>query len=129
MSVEAARRAVQLDRGNPQAQLALSRALARTGDVRGALQAAQVAGELLPGDAAAREALADARWLADEDAAAFAEFRALANELEGADRDRVTEKGRRLYRQHAGWLGRLAAGMRPLFELAWRNGWLRVDGR
>ena len=34
MSVEAARRAVQLDRGNPQAQLALSRALARTGDIQ-----------------------------------------------------------------------------------------------
>ena len=126
MSVEAARRAVQLDRGNADAQLALSQALARTGDVRGALLAAQVAAELLPGDPATREALADARWLADEDVAAYAEFRALANELEGADRERVTEKARRLYRQHAGPIGRLVAGIRPLFDLAWRNGWLRI---
>jgi len=126
MGVEAARRAVKLDPANGNAQLALAQALARTGDARGAFQAATRATELLPGDAAAREALADAHWLADQDAAAFAEFRALADELRGTDRDRVVGKAQALYRQHARGLGTLVAGARPVFELAFTRGWLRV---
>jgi predicted Zn-dependent protease len=128
MGVEAARRAVRLAPGNGRAQLALSQALARTGDVRGALGAARAAVELLPGDPVAREALADATWLADDDAAAFAEFRALATELHGADRDRVLRKARTLYRQHAGWGGRLLAAIGPAFAFAFGRGWLRVPG-
>lgn len=126
MGVDAARRAVRLAPRNGRAQLALSHALARTGDARGAFQAATLATELLPGDAAAREALADAHWLADQDAAAFGEFRALAEELAGADRERVLAKARRLWRQHAGWAGRMLAAIDPLFRLAFRRGWLRI---
>jgi len=124
MGVAAARRAVRLDPLNGQAQLALAQGLARTGDARGAFQAAMRAVELLPGDPTAREALADAHWLADQDAAAFAEFRALADELGGADRDRIIDKARTLYRQNAGWVGRLLAGIAPLFEFAFVRGWL-----
>jgi len=126
MGVEAARRAVKLEPENGRAQLALAQALVRTGDARGAFQAATRATALLPGDIEAREALADAHWLADEDRAAFAEFRALADELDGADRSRVLAKAQALYRQHAGWLGRLVAGIGPAFELAFRRGWLHV---
>jgi predicted Zn-dependent protease len=127
MGVEAARRAVRLAPRNGRAQLALSQALARTGDARGAFSAASAAVELLPGDPAAREALADAHWLADDDAAAFAEYRALGVELEGAGRDRVRRKARTLYRQHAGWGGRLLAAVGPVFDLALDRGWLRID--
>ncbi len=127
MGVEAARRAVKLEPRNGRAQLALAQALTRTGDARGAFQAATLATELMPGDPQAREALADANYLAGEEAAAFDEFRALANELGGRDRDRVVAKARSLYRRRAGFLGRLAAGMGPVFGLAFRNGWLRVD--
>ena len=126
MGVEAARRAVKLDPHNGRAQLALAQALTRTGDARGAFQAAMRATELLPGDTTAREALADAHWLADEDGAAFAEFRALADDLRDADRRRVIAKARALYRQHAGWGGRLVAAIGPVFDLALRRGWLRV---
>jgi predicted Zn-dependent protease len=126
MGVDAARRAVRLDPSDGRAQLELARALVRTGDARGAVQAASTAAQLRPDDPTAREALADARWLADDDAAAFAEFRALADELQGADRDRVVGKARTLYRQHAGWLGRLVAGIGPLFELAFARGWLHA---
>jgi tetratricopeptide (TPR) repeat protein len=126
MGVEAARRAVRLAPRNGRAQLALAHALARTGDSRGALQAATLAGELLPGDQAAREALADAHWLADRDADAFGEFRALASELRGGGRDRVIRKARTLYRQHAGVGGRLLAAIGPLFRLAFDRGWLHV---
>ena len=126
MGVDAARRAVRLEPDNAAAQVALAQALARTGDARGAFQAATRATELLPGDPEAREALADAHWLADEDAAAFTEFRALANELAGPDRERVVAKARTLYRQHAGLFGRLVAGIGPAFALAFRRGWLRV---
>ena len=126
MGVAAARRAVRLDPRNGQAQLALAQGLARTGDARGAYQAAALAVELLPGDPMAREALADAHWLADQDAAAFAEFRALADELDGDERDRIIGKARTLYRQHAGWAGRLLARIGPLFELAFARGWLHV---
>lgn len=126
MGVDAARRAVRLDTSDGRAQLELARALVRTGDARGAVQAASTAAQLRPDDPTAREALADARWLADDDAAAFAEFRALADELHGLDRDRVVSKARTLYRQHAGWLGRLIAGIGPLFELAFARGWLHA---
>jgi len=126
MGVDAARRAVRLVPRNGRAQLALSHALARTGDARGAFQAATLATELLPGDPAAREALADAHWLADQDAAAFGEFRALADELAGTDRERVLAKARRLWRQHAGWAGRLVGAIGPLFRFAFRRGWLHI---
>ena len=126
MGVEAARRAVRLAPQNGRAQLALAQALARTGDARGAFQAATAAAELLPGDPDAREALADARWLADDDAAAFAEFRVLAAELRDADRERVVRKARTLYRQHSGWRGRLLGSVPPLFRIAFERGWLRI---
>jgi tetratricopeptide (TPR) repeat protein len=126
LGVDAARRAVRLAPRNGRAQLALSQALARTGDARGAFQAATLAAELLPDDLAAREALADAHWLADEDAAAFEEFRALAATLGGSDRDRVLAKARRLWRQHAGLAGRLLGAIGPAFGFAFLRGWLRV---
>ena len=126
MGVEAARRAVRLEPTNGEAQVTLSQALARTGDGRGALQSAARASQLLPGVPAAREALADAHWLTNDDAAAFAEFRALAGELRGADRQRVVAKARSLYRQHAGPFGRLLVAIGPAFELAFSRGWLRV---
>ena len=126
MGLDAARRAVRIEPRNGAAQLALSQALARTGDARGAFQAAGAATRLLAGLPEAREALADARWLSNDDATAFAEFRALANEMTGADRSRVIAKARTLYRQHAGWAGRLVAAIGPLFSLAFRSGWLRV---
>jgi len=126
MSVEAARRAVKLDARSAPAQLALSRALARIGDARGALQAATLAVELLPGEPAPAEALADAWWLADRDAAAFAAYRSLALELHGDDRRRVTQKARTLYHQRAGAVGRALASFGPLFGLAFRNGWIAV---
>lgn len=127
MGVEAARRAVQLEPRNGNAQLTLSQALARTGDARGAFRAAGAATRLLGGAPVAREALADARWLGDDYAAAFDEFRLLAGELGGADRRRLTAKARTLYRQHAGPAGRLVAAIGPLFGLAFRSGWLHVD--
>ena len=127
MGVEAARRAVRLDPSNGRAQLTLAQALARTGDAGGALRAASRAAELLHGDTEAREALADALWLADRDGAAFDEFRALAGEVSGADRDRVLGKAQALYRQHAGPIGRVIVTLRPLFDLAFARGWLRVD--
>lgn len=126
MGVEAANRAVRLEPRNGRAQLTLSQALARTGDARGALKAAVAAMRLLGGSAEAREALADAEWLSDQDEAAFTEFRALSHELEGPDRDRVVSKARTLYRQRAGWSGRLMASAAPLFSLAFRLGWISV---
>jgi predicted Zn-dependent protease len=127
MGVEAARRAVHLDPRDGRAQLALAQGLTRTGDARGAFQAASMAAELLPGDPEAREALADAQWLAGQEAAAFEEFRSLASGLRGSDRDRVVTKARSLYRRQAGFLGRLVAGIGPLFDLAFGNGWLRIS--
>jgi tetratricopeptide (TPR) repeat protein len=124
MSVEAARRAVRLDPTNATAQLALAHGLTRVGDARGALQAAAAAADLLPADAAAREALGDALWLADQDGRAFATYRELAREIRGADRRRILDKARALYRQRTGWFGRLVAGIGPAFDLAFGNGWL-----
>lgn len=127
MGVDAARRAVRLAPANGRAQLTLAQALARTGDARGAIQAATLASELLPNDPAAREALADARWLAGDDGAALAEYRALSGELAGDDRRRVLRKARSLYRRRTGWAGRLVAAIPALFELALGRGWLRPD--
>lgn len=126
LSVEAAQRAVRLDPRNGQAQLTLSHALARTGDGHGALRSAGAALRLLGGHPDAREALADARWLTDDAAAAFDDYRALAGELRDGARTRVTTKARTLYRQQAGWLGRGLAASGPLWALAFRNGWLHV---
>jgi tetratricopeptide (TPR) repeat protein len=124
--VEAARRAVRLDPGNFDAQLALARGLIHLGDVAAALPAAARASDLRPEDATAREALADALWLSAREAAAFDEFRALANELAGRDRQRVLVKARSLYRQRAGWLGRFLVSAPFIFAFALRRGWLRV---
>jgi tetratricopeptide (TPR) repeat protein len=126
MGVDAARRAVRLAPQNGRAQLALAQALARTGDARGAFQAATMASTLLPGDLAAREALADAHWLAGDDAAAFAEFRALASELDGVGQARVLRKARTLYRQRAGVAGRIVAAVPMIFNLAFARGWVRI---
>ena len=97
-----------------------------TGDGPGAYRAAGAALRLLGGRPDAREALADARWLTNEDAAAFSEYRALAGELGGDDRRRVLKKARTLHEQRAGLLGRLLARIAPLWELGFRLGWIRV---
>ena len=123
--IEAARRAVRLDPGNFDAQLALARGLIRTGDPA-ALSAATRASDLRPGDPGAHEARADALWLAAQEAAAFDEFSALADELSGRDRDRVLAKARALYRQRAGWFGRRLASVPSLFAFALRRAWLRI---
>ncbi len=123
--VDAARRAVRLDPRSFDAQLALARGLIRTGEA-GALAAATRALDLRPGDAAAREATADALWLADRHAAAFDALHGLAAELSDPDRARVLAKARSLYRERAGWLGRRLASVRALFEFALGHGWLRV---
>lgn len=124
--VEAARRAVRLDPESFDAQLALARGLIRLGDPAGALQAAARAHDSRPGDETARETVADALWLTGRAADAFHEFRALADDLLGLDRQRVLTKARSLYRQHAGWLGRRLAAVPALFAFALRRGWLRV---
>lgn len=126
MGVEAAQRAVKLEPRNGEAQLALAQALVRTGDARGAFQAATRARGLLPDEPAASEVLADAHWLADDGPRAFDEFRALAAVLEGRDRARVVAKARSLYRQRSGWFGRLVASIGPAFELGFSRRWLRV---
>jgi cellulose synthase operon protein C len=125
-AVDAARRAVRLDAADPAAQLALARALTGVGEGPGALAAATRAAELLPGVATAREALADARWLMQQDAAALADFGALARELTGPDRERVLAKARALYRQRAGMAGRLVAAWPWLFSQALRSGWVSL---
>ncbi|HEX2193412.1 MAG TPA: tetratricopeptide repeat protein [Candidatus Limnocylindria bacterium] len=125
-AADAARRAVRLNPSDFDAQLALARALLRTGEPGGALRAAATAAELQPEDAQAREALADAEWLSNRDAAAFAQFRRLAQELSGASRDRVVAKARALYAQHAGLGGRIVLAIPGLFEAALERGWLNV---
>lgn len=125
-AADAARRAVRLDASDADAQLALARALLRAGDASGALRAATAASELRPGDLSVREALADALWLSERDATAFAEFRVLAGELSGAARDRVLSKARSLYAQHAGFLGRLGLAIPGLFPLMLERGWATV---
>lgn len=123
--VEAARRAVRLDPGSFDAQLALARGLVRTGDPA-ALPAATRAAGLRPGDVEAREAMGDALWLAAREAAAFDQFVGLAAELSGSDRQRVLAKARSLYRQRAGWMGRWLTSSPLVFAFALRRGWLRV---
>jgi predicted Zn-dependent protease len=125
-AVEAARAAVRLEPGNAVGQLALARALVRSGDATGAMAAAGAASTLLPGDPAARELLADARWLAGDRAAAFSEFRALSTGLTGDGRSRVIGKARVLYRQQAGWFGRALCAVPPLFALALARDWIRA---
>ena len=125
-AVEAARRAVRLDPGNFDAQLALARGLIRLGDAASALPAAQRGAKLRPDDLSAREAVADALWLAQRETLAFDEFAALARILSGADCDRVVAKARALYRQRAGFFGRLIASSSPIFAVALRRGWLAV---
>jgi tetratricopeptide (TPR) repeat protein len=125
-AVDAARRAVRLDRGDASAQLALATALVRTGDAAGAMAAAAAAQQLAPDDLHVRETAADARWLAGDSGGAFLEFSELAKRLSGSARDRVVEKARRLYRSRAGSGGRLVAGWPSLFRLALRNGWLHI---
>ncbi len=126
MGVDAARRAIRLDPRDFSAQLALAQGLARTGDANGAVEAATRAAAIRPGEPRAREALADARWLAEDAPAALGEFAALAGELQGRDRDRVLRKARALYRQRAGWAGRMLLLQPSLFEFALRRGWLRA---
>jgi tetratricopeptide (TPR) repeat protein len=125
-AADAARRAVRLDPADAAAQLTLARALTRSGDGRGAMAAASLAAELLPGDLAVREALADARWLTQQDATAFADFRGLAGVLTGSDRDRVLAKARALYRRRAGPIGRLVAAWPWLFSQALGAGWVSI---
>jgi Flp pilus assembly protein TadD len=125
-AAEAARRAVRLNPADGEAQLALARALLGTGDAAGAAQAATAAAELRPGDPRVRETLADARWLSGRHAAAFAEFRSLAFEVRGVDRDRVLAKARSLYGQHASWAGRVVLAVPGLFRLALARGWIAV---
>jgi tetratricopeptide (TPR) repeat protein len=124
--VEAARRAVRLDPTNFDAQLALARGLIHLGDGASALGAASRAASLRPGDLVAREATADALWLAGRGPEAFDEFAALASMLGAADAARVLAKARSLYRQRAGWLGRLVVAWPATFRLAMRHGWLRL---
>lgn len=125
-AADAASRAVRLDPADADAQLALARALLRAGDATGALRAASAASELRPTDPAIRESLADALWLSERDAAALAEFRALAGQLSGADRDRVLSKARALYAQHAGFLGRMALAVPGVFPLMLERGWATI---
>ncbi len=123
--VEAARRAVRLDPGSFEAQLALARGLIHTGDPA-ALSAATRASDLRPGDASAREAMSDAQWLAGRRRAAFDGFGELARELSGSDQQRVQAKARSLYRERAGWLGSLLASWEWLFGFALGRGWLWI---
>src|SRR5206468_1685305 len=108
------------------AQLALARGLIHLGDAAGALPAASRASALRPGDPGAREAAADALWLGGRPRAAFEDFAALATELSDGEQQRILAKARSLYRQRAGWLGRLVASSAAGFAFALRRGWLRV---
>lgn len=124
----AARRALQLDPANSEAQLALARALVASRDRSGAVDAAQRAVQLLPGDLRARETLADAWLLAGDHRRAFEDYRSLAREMTGADRARVVEGARRIYRRRRrGWIAGLISGWTSLFEVLFVRGWLSVD--
>lgn len=124
--VEAARRAVRLEPRNFDAQLTLARGLVRLGARREALTAADRAAELRPGDARARESLADALWLAGRGPDAFHLLEELSHEVDGSDRARVTAKARALYIEHASWTGRLVAAIGPIFAAALRRGWVSL---
>ena len=123
---QAAQRAVRLDPASADAQLALALALIRRGYADGALRAAIVASELLPGDAHAREVLADSRTLAGQHAAAFGDYRSLAAEASGADRERVVAKALGIYRARGGVFARLLAAVPRIFELLFLRGRLSV---
>jgi len=127
MGIEAARRALRLDPGNGSAQLALAQGLTRLGQAGLALEAALRAAQLLPDDPAAEEILADARWLAGDVPTALDAYRALTAGLAGPARSSVVRKARSLVRKRSNWFGRLVASVPPLFEIALRNGWLRVS--
>ena len=125
-AVLAARRALRLDPDNREAQLSLARALIGMRDASGALAAAQRAVRLEPTDVHAREALADAQRLAGQHAAAFEGYRALARELSGDDRRRVTVSAARVYRERGGWLARAVADSPGLFGFLFQRGWISV---
>jgi tetratricopeptide (TPR) repeat protein len=122
--IEAARRALRLDPERGDAHLALARGLTRLGDAPAALPAARRALELLPGDPAAAEALADALWLGGDAGQAFELYRRLALRLGGVAGAPPMRKVRALYRDRAGWAGRILAAAPGLFAVAFRRGWL-----
>ena len=124
-AVMAARRALRLNPGDAVAQLTLTRGLLRAGQATAALEAAERAMVLSPGDDAAREMLADAQWLTGDEVRALAGYAALARGS-GASADAAVDKARALYRSRAGLLGRLLAGLRPLFAARLRAGRVRL---
>ncbi|MGH2462526.1 MAG: hypothetical protein ACRDFZ_02725 [Candidatus Limnocylindria bacterium] len=125
-AVTAARAALRLDPTDAVAQLTLTRGLLRVGQALPALEAAERAIALTPDDPQAREAQADARWLAGDEPGALAGYASLAREGEGAIRNDAVEKARRLYRSRAGVIGRLLAAARPLFAVLLRAERLRL---
>lgn len=125
-AVDAARRALRLDPGDTVAQLTLTRGLLRAGLATPALEAAERSVALSPGDGSAREALADAQWLAGDEAAALAGYAALARARDRELAGRAVDKGRALYRSRAGLGGSLLAALRPVFAVALRAGRLRL---
>lgn len=127
-AVEAARRALRLDSADAEAQLVLARGLLRAAQAHPALEAAQRAVALAPRDYRAREAEADARWLAGDEPGALAAYVALAREGTGPAMDGVIDKARALYRSRAGLGGRMLAALRPLFAAALRADRLRLEG-
>ncbi len=124
-AVMAARRALRLDPDDAAAQLTLTRGLLRAGHATAALEAAERAMVLSPGDDAARETLADAQWLAGDEPRALAGYAALARGS-GASAAAAVDKARALYRSRAGRVGRLLAGIGPLFGWRLRTGRLRL---
>lgn len=125
-AVTAARAALRLDPTDAVAQMTLTRGLLRVGQALPALEAAERAMALAPDDPRAREAQADARWLAGDEPGALAGYAALAREGDGVIRDEAVEKARRLYRSRAGVIGRLLTAVRPLFAVLLRAGRLRL---
>ncbi|HJT63925.1 MAG TPA: tetratricopeptide repeat protein [Candidatus Limnocylindria bacterium] len=125
-AVEAARRALRLDPADAAAQLTLTRGLLRIGQATLALEAAERSVALSPNDGTAREALADAQWLAGDEAAALAGYAALARDPDRELAGNAVDKGRSLYRSRAGIGGRLLAAVRPLFAVALRAGRLQL---
>lgn len=125
-AVTAARAALRLDPTDAVAQLSLARGLLRVGQALPALEAAERAIGLAPGDPRAREAQADARWLSGDEAGALAGYAALAREGEGPIRDEAVDKARRLYRSRTGIIGRLLTAARPVFGVLLRGGRLRL---
>ncbi|HET9498583.1 MAG TPA: tetratricopeptide repeat protein [Candidatus Limnocylindria bacterium] len=125
-AVEAARRALRLDPADTAAQLTLTRGLLRAGQATLALEAAERSVALSSNDGAVREALADAQWLAGDEAAALAGYAALARDSDRELAGKAVDKGRSLYRSRAGVGGRLLAAVPPLFAVALRAGRLRL---